>query len=219
LGIDPARSVHRSVGVGLGRRRAVRVGDGVCADHAAGRVRREQSREASVVESWFGRRHGRAGRCQGAQRRRLDVYRWIRRFGPLLKNAISSFSSRIVVDLSEAKVYTYWGEWLLATYPVAVGQPGWETPIGTFKVRQKLRNPVWQEPITGELIRTGPDNPLGNRWIGFWSDGRHQIGFHGTNKEQLVGQRVSHGCLRMRNTDIHALYEQVVIGTPVVVRK
>ncbi len=138
---------------------------------------------------------------------------------PLLKNAISSFSSRIVVDLSEAKVYTYWGEWLLATYPVAVGQPGWETPIGTFKVRQKLRNPVWQEPITGELIRTGPDNPLGNRWIGFWSDGRHQIGFHGTNKEQLVGQRVSHGCLRMRNTDIHALYVQVVIGTPVVVRK
>lgn len=138
---------------------------------------------------------------------------------PLLKNAIASSSSRIVVDLSEAKVYTYWGEWLLATYPVAVGQPGWETPIGTFKVQKKLRNPVWQQPITGELIRTGPDNPLGNRWIGFWSDGRHHIGFHGTNKEQLVGQPVSHGCLRMRNTDIQALYEQVVIGTPIVVRK
>jgi lipoprotein-anchoring transpeptidase ErfK/SrfK len=138
---------------------------------------------------------------------------------PLIKNAIASSSSRIVVDLSEAKVYTYWGEWLLATYPVAVGQPGWETPLGTFKVQKKLRNPVWQQPITGELIRTGPDNPLGNRWIGFWSDGRHHIGFHGTNKEQLVGQPVSHGCLRMRNTDIQALYEQVVIGTPIVVRK
>jgi lipoprotein-anchoring transpeptidase ErfK/SrfK len=138
---------------------------------------------------------------------------------PVLKKAIASVSSRLVVDLSDAKVYSYWGNQLIATYPVAVGQPGWETPIGTFKIQQKLRNPVWQQPITGDLIRTGPDNPLGNRWIGFWSDGRHRIGFHGTNKEQLVGQAVSHGCLRMRNPDIQALYEQVTIGTAVIVRK
>lgn len=138
---------------------------------------------------------------------------------PLLKKAIASISYRIIVDLSDAKVYTYWGDQVIASYPVAVGQPGWETPIGTFKVQKKLLNPVWQQPITGDLIRTGPDNPLGSRWIGFWSDGRHHIGFHGTNKEQLVGQPVSHGCLRMRNSDIQALYEQVALGTPIVVRK
>jgi lipoprotein-anchoring transpeptidase ErfK/SrfK len=138
---------------------------------------------------------------------------------PLLKNAIATISYKVVVDLSEAKVYTYWGNQAMTSYPVAVGQPGWETPVGTFKVQKKLRNPVWQQPITGELIKTGPENPLGNRWIGFWSDERHHIGFHGTNNEQLVGQQVSHGCLRMRNTDIQALYEQVVIGTPIVVRK
>jgi len=138
---------------------------------------------------------------------------------PLLKNAIATISYKVVVDLSEAKVYTYWGNQAMTSYPVAVGQPGWETPVGTFKVQKKLRNPVWQQPITGELIKTGPENPLGNRWIGFWSDERHHIGFHGTNNEELVGQQVSHGCLRMRNTDIQALYEQVVIGTPIVVRK
>jgi lipoprotein-anchoring transpeptidase ErfK/SrfK len=138
---------------------------------------------------------------------------------PVLKKAIASVSSRLVVDLSDAKVYSYWGNQLIATYRVAVGQPGWETPVGTFKIQQKLRNPVWQQPITGDLIRTGPDNPLGSRWISFWSDGRHHIGFHGTNKEQLVGQAVSHGCLRMRNVDIQALYEQVTIGTAVIVRK
>jgi lipoprotein-anchoring transpeptidase ErfK/SrfK len=137
---------------------------------------------------------------------------------PVLKKAIASVSSRLVVDLSDAKVYNYWGNQLIATYAVAVGQPGWETPVGTFKIQQKLRNPVWQQPITGDLIRTGPDNPLGSRWIGFWSDGRHHIGFHGTNKEQLVGQPVSHGCLRMRNPDIQALYEQVTLGTVVIVR-
>lgn len=138
---------------------------------------------------------------------------------PLLTKALTSISSRIVVDLSDAKVYNYWGDQVIASYPVAVGQPGWETPIGSFKVQQKLFNPVWQQPITGDLIRTGPDNPLGSRWIGFWSDGRHRIGFHGTNKEQLVGQPVSHGCLRMRNNDIQSLYEQVTLGTPIVVRK
>jgi lipoprotein-anchoring transpeptidase ErfK/SrfK len=138
---------------------------------------------------------------------------------PVLTKAIAAISSRIVVDLSDARVYSYWGDKLLASYPVAVGQPGWETPIGSFKVIHKQRNPVWKQPITGDLIPTGPNNPLGDRWISFWSDERHQIGFHGTNKEQLVGQAVSHGCLRMRNVDIRALYEQVSIGTTVVVRK
>ncbi|MGB5960247.1 MAG: L,D-transpeptidase [Coleofasciculaceae cyanobacterium] len=138
---------------------------------------------------------------------------------PVLKNAISLITAKVVVDLSEAKVYLYWGDRVVSTYPVAVGQPGWETPVGKFKVEKKLQNPVWQQPITGELIKPGPENPLGKRWIGFWSDQRHHIGFHGTNKEQLVGQPVSHGCLRMRNSDVQALYEQVVIGTPVIVRK
>jgi L,D-transpeptidase ErfK/SrfK len=138
---------------------------------------------------------------------------------PVLKNAIALMTAKVVVDLSEAKVYLYWVDRVIKTYPVAVGQPGWETPVGKFKVEKKLQNPVWQQPITGELIKTGPENPLGKRWIGFWSDEQHHIGFHGTNKENLVGQPVSHGCLRMRNTDIEALYEQVVIGTPIVVRK
>ncbi|HEY9653480.1 MAG TPA: L,D-transpeptidase [Coleofasciculaceae cyanobacterium] len=138
---------------------------------------------------------------------------------PVLTKAIAAISSRLVVDLSEAKVHSYWGDQLLASYPVAVGQPGWETPTGEFKVIQKQRNPIWQHPITRELIPNGSENPLGDRWIGFWSDGRHQIGFHGTNKEELVGQPISHGCLRMKNKDIRALYEQVSVGTQVVVRK
>ena len=138
---------------------------------------------------------------------------------PFLKMAIAAMSSRIVVDLSEARIYTYWGKQLIGKYPVAVGQPGWETPTGTFKVLHKQLNPVWKQPITGDIFPAGPNNPLGDRWIGFWADERHQIGFHGTNKEDLVGKAVSHGCLRMRNADIRALYKQVSVGTPVIVRK
>ncbi len=138
---------------------------------------------------------------------------------PQLNMVIAGLNSRIVVDLSEARVYSYWGKQVIATYPVAIGQPGWETPTGTFKVIRKQLNPVWKQPITGDLIPNGSNNPLGDRWIGFWTDERHQIGFHGTNDEKLIGKAVSHGCLRMRNADIRALYDQVKLGTSVIVRK
>ncbi|MGB3296401.1 MAG: L,D-transpeptidase [Phormidesmis sp.] len=102
-------------------------------------------------------------------------------------------------------------------YEVAVGQADWQTPQGEFRVINKLENPAWQHPITQEEIAPGPENPLGTRWIGFWSDGQAQIGFHGTNQEELIGEAVSHGCVRMRNRDIEALYQQVEVNTLVVV--
>lgn len=102
-------------------------------------------------------------------------------------------------------------------YEVAVGQADWQTPQGEFRVIDKLENPAWQHPITHEQIPPGPENPLGTRWIGFWSDGQAQIGFHGTNQEELIGEAVSHGCVRMRNRDIEALYQQIAVNTPVTV--
>jgi len=127
-------------------------------------------------------------------------------------------SVRLVVDLSDRRVYVYENTLVKISYPVAVGQPGWETPIGTFKVSQKYQNPVWQHPITGEKVLPGKKNPLGKWWIGFGSVGDLLIGFHGTNDETLVGQPVSHGCLRMRNSDIGKLYQQTSAGTVVTVR-
>ncbi|HEY9861542.1 MAG TPA: L,D-transpeptidase [Candidatus Obscuribacterales bacterium] len=126
--------------------------------------------------------------------------------------------THLVVDLSDRTVSIYRSQKLQVSYPVAIGQAGWETPTGTFEVTQMQPNPVWQHPITDQLITAGPDSPLGLRWIGFWSDGHNQIGFHGTNQEELIGQAVSHGCVRMRNQDIVALYQQVAEGTPVIVQ-
>jgi hypothetical protein len=40
---------------------------------------------------------------------------------------------------------------------------------------------------------------------------------HGTNRPETVGRSVSHGCVRLRNDDIAALYEMVPIGTPVYI--
>ena len=125
--------------------------------------------------------------------------------------------THLVIKLSDRRVYVYRDNQVKASYPIAGGKKGWETPTGTFKVTQMLRNPAWQHPWNGKVVTPGADNPLGARWIAFWTDGRNFIGFHGTPQEKLVGQAVSHGCVRMRNQDILALYAQVNIGTPVKV--
>lgn len=124
---------------------------------------------------------------------------------------------RLVIRLRDRQVDLYQGEEVAVSYPIAIGKSGWETPTGTFAVLRKTVDPAWQHPFTGEVVPPGPDNPLGVRWIGFWSDGENFIGFHGTPNEELIGQAVSHGCIRMRNADVIALFEQVEVGTPVIV--
>lgn len=133
------------------------------------------------------------------------------------KPTTTTDNRRLVLKLHDRRVYVYQNETVIASYPVAVGKQGWETPTGTYKVIDMKRNPAWQHPWNGSIVPPGPDNPLGLRWIGFWTDGRNFIGFHGTPDEKLIGQAVSHGCVRMRNKDIMALYTQVQLGTPVTV--
>jgi len=127
--------------------------------------------------------------------------------------------THLVLKLGERRVYVYQGNQMETSFPVAVGKPGWETPVGTYEVISMLQNPGWVSPFTGEEIPPGPDNPLGERWIGFWTDGQNFIGFHGTPTRHSVGQAASHGCVRMFNEDILQLYELVDMGTTVVVEK
>ncbi|XHX76772.1 MAG: L,D-transpeptidase [Stenomitos frigidus ULC029] len=133
--------------------------------------------------------------------------------------ADAALAVRLVVKLSQRQVYVYRGEQVLAKYRIAIGKRGWETPTGSFKVLSKEKNPVFKSFRTGKLIKPGPDNPLGVRWIGIWTDGKTQLGFHGTNQEELLGQAVSHGCIRMRNRDVTAMFDLVSLGTEVVVER
>lgn len=123
----------------------------------------------------------------------------------------------LLLDLSDRTLYVYNRGTVLNTFAVAIGREGWETPTGRFTVFQMQQNPVWEHPFTGELVPAGDTNPLGHRWIGFWSDGTNAIGFHGTPQESSIGQAVSHGCVRLHNRDVVTLYEHVAIGTPVYV--
>ncbi|OKH22599.1 hypothetical protein NIES593_12465 [Hydrococcus rivularis NIES-593] len=142
---------------------------------------------------------------------------FINPFNPFTNPFIHSLDTRLVLKLRERRVYLYQGDEIQESYPVAVGKKGWETPTGNFQVIQKVENPAWEHPWNGKIVPPGPDNPLGERWIGFWTDGKNFIGFHGTPAEHLIGRAVSHGCVRMRNRDIIALFALVQIGTPVIV--
>jgi hypothetical protein len=111
-----------------------------------------------------------------------------------------------------------------AGYPVAIGQPKWPTPIGKFQVNEMVENPDFlafdfndtKKPDRGR-VPPGPNNPLGLRWIGFAHAHGWQVGFHGTAKTKVLGQAVSHGCVRMANPDIVELFPRVKVGTTVIV--
>lgn len=125
----------------------------------------------------------------------------------------------LILDLSDRRVYLYRHGQEKSSYPVAIGREGWETPQGEFIILNMERHPSWQNPWTGEVIAPGRDNPLGEAWIGFWQSGNNQIGFHGTPTPHLIGQAVSHGCVRMHNRDILMLFQQVYLGMTVWVKE
>ena len=136
---------------------------------------------------------------------------------PAVQSAPVEESVRLVVQRSQRRVVVYKGKKVVAKYPIAVGKPGWETPVGGFTVINKEEDPIFKSFKTGVIIEPGPDNPLGVRWIGIWTDGKTQLGFHGTDQPELIGKAVSHGCMRMHNKDVIALYKYVTIGTVVQV--
>jgi lipoprotein-anchoring transpeptidase ErfK/SrfK len=142
-------------------------------------------------------------------------------------------SRELVLDRRQRRLLVLENGQELRRFPVAVGMPGWETPVGRFEVIEMRRYPVWQHPANGRLIPPGPANPLGSRWIGFHRDcngrrgfnGQENLvvegcvtaGFHGTPNRASVGQAVSHGCVRLYDEHVQALYELVQVGTPVTV--
>jgi len=122
--------------------------------------------------------------------------------------------SGIVVNLPERNLYLYQEGRPIRCYPVAIGQRGWETPVGEFKIANKRKNPTWFPPkwaLQEQPVPPGPGNPLGDRWMGLSIPG---YGIHATNAPATVGRYVSHGCLRMYPEHAHELYRLTPVGAP-----
>lgn len=102
------------------------------------------------------------------------------------------------------------GDRPIRIYPCSVGKPGEETPLGDFTLEICETNPVYYG-VTPPVPYGNPDNPLGDRWMGFKE--KTSYGIHGTNSESTIGTRETEGCVRMHNSDVRDLFDLVPVST------
>ena len=112
-----------------------------------------------------------------------------------------------MIDRSERTLELRSGRRVLLRTRVAVGAPGMETPLGRFYVQAKFRPTA---PVLGAFgFETSAYSKL-SEW-----PGGGIVGIHGTNTPELLGQAVSHGCVRVANEAILRLRDLVPVGTPI----
>lgn len=119
----------------------------------------------------------------------------------------------IIVDKRTKHLSAYRDGRLLLKAPVGIGGVGSPTPGGRFYIRERL-------------VPSNPNGTYGVLAFGISAYSRHrtdwpgggQVGIHGTNQPRLIPGRISNGCIRLRNPDVHRLGNIVGRGTPVRIR-
>jgi LysM repeat protein len=126
--------------------------------------------------------------------------------------AAPATSRRIVVDLSDQRMYIYQNGQLLWNWVVSTGRPGQETAVGNYKVQNKIPNAY---AYTWSLQMP---NWLGIYWAGSLQNGIHALPIQ-ANGQRLwagyLGQRVSFGCIILSTQNAQTLYNWATVGTPV----
>ena len=140
----------------------------------------------------------------------------------------------VVVDLDANRLYFARGRRVLWSAPVGTGtglrlehgRGEWDfaTPNGTFHVTYKQIEPDWIAPdwyFVEKGLRVPPANSDARRFPRGLGSAAVFIGqglaIHGTDKPELLGQRVSHGCIRLANADALRLFHNVQVGTEIVI--
>ena len=128
-------------------------------------------------------------------------------------NLTTNNSNRwILINIPARSLRLYDKDKCVAMYPVGIGTVNTKTPVGYFKVVEKVVNPTWTDPDDLKVvIPSGENNPLGYRWLGIGGN----YGVHGTNHPESVGHYVSNGCVRMVEADVEKVFDKVEVGTPV----
>ena len=137
----------------------------------------------------------------------------------------------LVLNLAELRLYYYPpGRSEVTVYPIGIGQLGGDTitPTMVTTVSDKRANPTWTPTANirarykamgidlPAVMPAGPDNPMGHHAIRLAAYGGVYL-LHGTNADFGIGMRVSSGCIRLRDDDIKALYNEITPGTKVTI--
>ena len=141
----------------------------------------------------------------------------------------------VVVDVDANELRFMDGDRVLWRAPVGTGTGfrlttgsgrNWrfDTPSGTMHVQYKELNPTWFIPDWWFIENKRPvpplDSPERRQEGGLGAAAVYlgdEIAIHGTDKPELLGRRVSHGCIRLSNENALRLYHNVQVGTPVVI--
>jgi lipoprotein-anchoring transpeptidase ErfK/SrfK len=134
----------------------------------------------------------------------------------------------IVIDTSDRRLYHVIDNGRAMAYGIGVGRDGFQWS-GKKTITRMAEWPGWTPPAvmrarvlreTGRILPAfqagGPDNPLGARAM-YLGGSIYRI--HGTNQPWTIGQAMSSGCFRMANDDVAYLYDQVSVGTKVIIRE
>ena len=119
-----------------------------------------------------------------------------------------------VVDLSDFELTIHAHGYYVRSYKVGIGK-GQSTPIGEFKVQNKLENPVYYPPEGGTVAADDPTNPLGEHWLGI-GDG---YGIHGTIDPNSIGKAESKGCIRLATGDIEEVFDLLTNKSTIMIRR
>lgn len=118
---------------------------------------------------------------------------------PCLTQPEGQTKIRIEIDVAKHTLTVFSDNQPIKKFPVGTGKSGTPSPLGEWKIVQK------SSKIGG---------PFGTRFMRLnvpWGT----YGIHGTNQPNSIGWSSSHGCIRMRNKEVEALYPLIPIGTPV----
>lgn len=143
--------------------------------------------------------------------------------------------SRVIISVLDQKLMLVQNDNKVAIYPVSTSKYGlgdfWgrmTTPLGYMQVAQKIGDNAplgavfHNRRFTGEVLRPNAPgrDPITTRiiWLrGLEAKNAHAfsrcIYIHGTNEERYLGRPASFGCIRMKASDVAALYRQIPIGT------
>jgi L,D-transpeptidase-like protein len=137
------------------------------------------------------------GRTAWVRRSALGGYRFVR--------------THLVVSRARLTATLFYDRRPVFRAPVGIGTADAPTPSGKFYVRDRVAG--FDDPFYGPVaFGTSARSEV----LTDWPAGAF-VGIHGTNSPELIPGRVSHGCIRMRNTDILRLSRLMPVGTPLTI--
>ncbi|MAI25328.1 MAG: TonB-dependent receptor [Spirochaeta sp.] len=128
----------------------------------------------------------------------------------------------IEVSLKERYLWLKNSGNVIKRYPIAIGAPESPTIPGVYNILKKVKDPTYYSKSHHKVFPAGPNDPVGVRFMPYLksaTDGK-VYAVHGTAWPRWVHLRAaaSLGCIRMLNSDVIEVFNQVEVGTPVVIR-